>query len=167
MSQFPPAVLCVRILSFLYGPPNHGVGNSSLKSAASDYKKLAEGLFLRRAVVDVFAIGTADVALETFECLSSNGNGSIMIYPDVDNASLPQDLFARVQRSHGFDCMLRLRCSRGFKVWLVPCVFSHIPSMRVCLRSNVGPVGIAVTLHCLQVARAYGNLFPDREFENL
>jgi hypothetical protein len=85
-----------------------------------DYEKIAQGLFTRHAVVDVFAIGTADIDLEAFERLSSTGNGSIMIYPDLDNASLPQDLFARVQRSHGFNCMLRLRCSRGFKVSFVP-----------------------------------------------
>jgi hypothetical protein len=116
LPQFPSSVLCIRVLSFLSGPPNHGVGNTSLQSAASHYEKIAQGLFTRRAVVDVFAIGTADIDLEVFERLSSTGNGSIMIYPDLDNASLPQDLFARVQRSHGFDCMLRLRCSRGFKV---------------------------------------------------
>jgi hypothetical protein len=77
---------------------------------------MAAGLAARRAVVDVFAVGTADINLEAFECLSATGNGSIMVYPDLDNASLPQDLFARVQRSHGYECMLRLRCSRGFKV---------------------------------------------------
>jgi hypothetical protein len=102
----------------------------------------------------VFAIGTADIDLEAFGSLSSTGNGSIMIYPDLDNASLPQDLFARVQRSHGFDCMLRLRCSRGFKVTFIN--FLSIPY-----------VNNTETLHVYQVARSYGNLFPDREFENL
>jgi hypothetical protein len=109
-------VLCIRILAFVYGPPNHGIGSTSSKSAASDYQKLAEGLSRRRAVVDVFAVGAVDPDLEVFDCLSSTGNGSIMIYPDLENASLPQDLFVRVQRSQGFDCMLRLRTSRGFKV---------------------------------------------------
>jgi hypothetical protein len=106
-------------LTFLTGPPNHGVGNTSLKSAASEYEKIAEGLATRHAVVDVYAVGTAEINLESFLSLSSTGNGSVMIYPDLDNASLPQDLFARVQRNHGFDCMLRLRCSRGFKVLIL------------------------------------------------
>lgn len=88
-----------------------------------------------------------------------------MIYPDLDNASLPQDLFARVQRDHGFDCMLRLRCSRGFKVIVLFFVaiipFAADPS-RHSSASHSSPF-----IFIAQVARAYGNLFPDREFENL
>lgn len=145
--QFPSTVLCVRILTFLSGPPNHGVGNTSLKSSASEYEKIAEGLATRHAVVDVFAIGTAEIGLESFVCLSSIGNGSIMIYPDLENASLPQDLFARVQRNHGFDCMLRLRCSRGFKVPVLPNLrpfFKPLTSLLSC-RSLVLMVTFSLT----------------------
>jgi hypothetical protein len=163
--QFPPEVLCVRILSFLSGPPNYGVRNTSLQSAASDYEKIAQGLFTRRAVVDVFAIGTANIDLEAFERLSSTGNGSIMIYPDLDNASLPQDLFARVQRSHGFDCMLRLSCSRGFKVSSL--LFNFVACTTTFNHRNSAWFEPPETVHIVQVARAYGNLFSDREFENL
>lgn len=110
-------------------------------------------------------MGTAEVDLEHFECLSSKGNGSIMIYPDLDNASLPQDLFARVQRNHGFDCMLRLRCSRGFKV--IALFFVAFVSFAADpFRHSSAPHSRPFIL-IAQVARAYGNLFPDREFENL
>ncbi len=44
----------------------------------------------------------------------------------------------------------------------------HAHRMTVAVQTyNVAPVLPAETLHYLQVARSYGNLFPDREFENL
>ncbi|CAI5935295.1 unnamed protein product [Closterium sp. NIES-65] len=150
-----------RLLVFLSGAPNHGMGAlstvrydtalASLAVAASQrsrsakdvadpvvadkgllqeqtpfYRELAAAAVQAGVCVDLFAVPTS------LRCLSVESGGTLFLYPSLDEATLPQDIYRMLCRPSAFGGVLRLRTSRE-----------------------------------LRAVRAYGHFFPDAQYENL
>ncbi|XP_048557303.1 protein transport protein Sec24B-like [Triticum urartu] len=124
-----------RIFAFLSGPPNYGAGqldarsngdhntgkvvdsnNTLLPEETSFYKNLAASAVQAGACVDLFAITNEYTDLTSLKVLSVESGGSLFLYSNTDESTLPQDIYKMLKRPYAFGCVLRLRTSPEIKI---------------------------------------------------
>ncbi|XP_027105957.2 protein transport protein SEC23 D-like [Coffea arabica] len=124
-----------RIFAFLSGPPDFGAGELDTRrygeqyaSKGEDadlallpeqtpfYKDLATVAVQAGVCVDIFAVTNEYTDLASLKFLSIESGGSLFLYTNTDNSTLPQDMYRMLSRPYAFNCVLRLRTSSEFKV---------------------------------------------------
>lgn len=124
-----------RIFVFLSGPPNYGAGrldtrsnedHSTRKVVDSDhtllpeqtrfYTNLAASAVQAGVCVDLFAITNEYTDLTSLKVLSVESGGSLFLYSNTDESTLPQDIYKMLTCPYAFGCVLRLRTSSEFKI---------------------------------------------------
>ncbi|KAL5832576.1 hypothetical protein ACOSQ3_016250 [Xanthoceras sorbifolium] len=123
-----------RVFAFLSGPPDHGAGQLDTRrygeqyaSKGEDadrallpeqtpfYKDLAAVAVQAGVCVDLFAITNEYTDLASLKFLSIESGGSLFLYSNTDESTLPQDMYRMLSRPYAFNCILRLRTSSEFK----------------------------------------------------
>uniref|UniRef100_A0ACD5UB86 Uncharacterized protein n=1 Tax=Avena sativa TaxID=4498 RepID=A0ACD5UB86_AVESA len=66
--------------------------------------------------VDLFAITNEYTDLTSLKVLSVESGGSLFLYSNPDESTLPQDIYKMLSRPYAFGCVLRLRTSSEFKI---------------------------------------------------
>eukprot|EP00898_Chlorokybus_atmophyticus_P008263 jgi/Chlat1/8438/Chrsp80S07919 len=134
-----------RLLTFLSGPPNHGVGSlhrhrdedavayaRRLAKQAAFYEGAAARAVVAGMCVDLFAISPESIHLSCLQSLAASSGGSMLYALSVEDSTLPQDVYRLLSRPRALGGLLRLRTSGEFRV-----------------------------------AQAYGHFFADKRYENL
>ncbi|KAB1223128.1 Protein transport protein SEC24-1 [Morella rubra] len=123
-----------RIFGFLSGPPDYGAGQLDTRrygeqyaSKGEDadrallpeqtpfYKDLAAVAVQAGVCVDIFAVTNEYTDLASLKFLSIDSGGSLFLYSNTDDSTLPQDMYRMLSRPYAFGCILRLRTSSEFK----------------------------------------------------
>ncbi|KAG4141458.1 hypothetical protein ERO13_D06G076550v2 [Gossypium hirsutum] len=65
--------------------------------------------------VDIFAVTNEYTDLASLKFLSIESGGSLFLYANTDDSTLPQDMYQMLSRPYAFTCVLRLRTSIEFK----------------------------------------------------
>ncbi|MFQ6671235.1 hypothetical protein Gotur_035843, partial [Gossypium turneri] len=65
--------------------------------------------------VDIFAVTNEYTDLASLKFLSIESGGSLFLYSNTDDSTLPQDMYRMLSRPYAFNCVLRLRTSTEFK----------------------------------------------------
>uniref|UniRef100_A0A8R7PFX9 Sec23/Sec24 helical domain-containing protein n=1 Tax=Triticum urartu TaxID=4572 RepID=A0A8R7PFX9_TRIUA len=68
------------------------------------------------ACVDLFAITNEYTDLTSLKVLSVESGGSLFLYSNTDESTLPQDIYKMLKRPYAFGCVLRLRTSPEIKI---------------------------------------------------
>ncbi|KAK9079171.1 hypothetical protein SSX86_000841 [Deinandra increscens subsp. villosa] len=123
-----------RIFTFLSGPPDYGPGQLDTRrygeqyaSRGEDaelallpeqtpfYKDLAAVAVQAGVCIDIFAVTNEYTDLASLKFLSIDSGGSLFLYPNTDDSTLPQDMYRMLSRPYAFNCVMRLRTSTEFK----------------------------------------------------
>ncbi|KAF0888498.1 hypothetical protein E2562_014730 [Oryza meyeriana var. granulata] len=134
-SEYGSTFELARIFTFLSGPPNYGPGkietrsdgeHNAAKMPGSDhtfisvqtnfYTNLAASAVQAGVCVDLFAITNEYTDLSSLKVLSVESGGSLYMYSNTDESTLPQDIYKMLSRPYAFGCVLRLRTSTEFKI---------------------------------------------------
>ncbi|KAM7272639.1 hypothetical protein ACFE04_027302 [Oxalis oulophora] len=133
-SSFIDVELPPRVFAFLSGPPDYGSGQLDTRrygeqyaSKGEDadrallpeqtpfYKDLAAVAVQSGVCVDIFAVTNEYTDLASLKFLSIESGGSLFLYTNTDDSTLPQDMYRMLSRPYAFNCVLRLRTSTEFK----------------------------------------------------
>ncbi|XP_057480376.1 protein transport protein SEC23 D-like [Actinidia eriantha] len=133
-SEYGNTFALARIFAFLSGPPDYGAGQLDTRrygeqyaSKGEDadrallpeqtpfYKDLAAVAVQVGVCVDVFAVTNEYTDLASLKFLSIESGGSLFLYSNTDDSTLPQDMYRMLSRPYAFNCILRLRTSSEFK----------------------------------------------------
>ncbi|GFZ17772.1 sec23/sec24 transport family protein [Actinidia rufa] len=133
-SEYGNTFALARIFAFLSGPPDYGAGQLDTRrygeqyaSKGEDadrallpeqtpfYKDLAAVAVQAGVCVDVFAVTNEYTDLASLKFLSIESGGSLFLYSNTDDSTLPQDMYRMLSRPYAFNCILRLRTSSEFK----------------------------------------------------
>ncbi|XP_071697944.1 protein transport protein SEC23 D-like isoform X2 [Rutidosis leptorrhynchoides] len=123
-----------RIFAFLSGPPDYGPGQLDTRrygeqyaSRGEDaelallpeqtpfYKDLAAVAVQAGVCIDILAVTNEYTDLASLKFLSIDSGGSLFLYPNTDDSTLPQDMYRMLSRPYAFNCVMRLRTSSEFK----------------------------------------------------
>ncbi|KAL7202279.1 hypothetical protein ACSBR1_033867 [Camellia fascicularis] len=123
-----------RVFAFLSGSPDYGAGQLDTRrygeqyaSKGEDadrallpeqtpfYKDLAAVAAQSGVCVDIFAVTNEYTDLASLKFLSIESGGSLFLYSNTDDSTLPQDMYRMLSRPYAFNCILRLRASSEFK----------------------------------------------------
>ncbi|KAI3523257.1 hypothetical protein L1887_01317 [Cichorium endivia] len=123
-----------RIFAFLSGPPDYGPGQLDTRrygeqyaSKGEDaelallpeqtpfYKDLAAVAVQAGVCIDILAVTNEYTDLASLKFLSIDSGGSLFLYPNTDDSTLPQDMYRMLTRPYAFNCIMRLRTSTEFK----------------------------------------------------
>ncbi|KAJ6897371.1 protein transport protein SEC24-like [Populus alba x Populus x berolinensis] len=126
--------VAARVFAFMSGPPDYGAGQLDTKrygeqyaSKGEDadrallpeqtpfYKDLAVVAVQAGVCVDIFAVTNEYTDLASLKFLSIESGGSLFLYSNTDDSTLPQDMYRMLSRPYAFGCILRLRTSSEFK----------------------------------------------------
>ncbi|KAH7302474.1 hypothetical protein KP509_23G074800 [Ceratopteris richardii] len=118
-----------RVFAFLSGPPDYGAGQldtrrygeqyaskgedadkALLPEQTSFYKDLAGVAVQAGVCVDIFAVTDEYTDLASLKFLSIDSGGSLFLYANTDDSTLPQDL------PYAFGCVYKLRTSPDLKI---------------------------------------------------
>ncbi|XP_062172330.1 protein transport protein SEC23 D [Alnus glutinosa] len=133
-SEYGSTFALARIFAFLSGPPDYGAGQLDTRrygeqyaSKGEDadrallpeqtpfYKDLAAVAVQAGVCVDIFAVTNEYTDLASLKFLSIESGGSLLLYSNADDSTLPQDMYRMLSRPYAFGCILRLRTSTEFK----------------------------------------------------
>ncbi|GAV70341.1 zf-Sec23_Sec24 domain-containing protein/Sec23_trunk domain-containing protein/Sec23_helical domain-containing protein/Sec23_BS domain-containing protein [Cephalotus follicularis] len=133
-SEYGNTFALARIFAFLSGPPDYGAGQLDTRrygeqyaSKGEDadrallpeqtpfYKDLAAISVQAGVCVDLFAVTNEYTDLASLKFLSIESGGSLFLYSNTDDSTLPQDMYRMLSRPYAFNCILRLRTSSEFK----------------------------------------------------
>lgn len=133
-SEYGNTFALARVFAFLSGPPDYGAGQLDTKrygeqyaSKGEDadlallpeqtpfYKDLAAVAVQSGVCVDIFAVTNEYTDLASLKFLSIESGGSLFLYSNTDDSTLPQDMYRMLSRPYAFSCILRLRTSTEFK----------------------------------------------------
>ncbi|GFZ20211.1 sec23/sec24 transport family protein [Actinidia rufa] len=133
-SEYGNTFALARIFAFLSGPPDYGAGQLDTRrygeqyaSKGEDadrallpeqtpfYKDLAAVAVQAGVCVDLFAVTNEYTDLASLKFLSIESGGSLFLYSNTDDSTLPQDMYRMLSRPYAFNCILRLRASSEFK----------------------------------------------------
>ncbi|XXG62785.1 hypothetical protein AAC387_Pa05g1092 [Persea americana] len=133
-SEYGNTFALARIFAFLSGPPDYGAGQLDTRrygeqyaSKGEDadrallpeqtpfYKQLAAVAVQAGVCVDIFAITNEYTDLASLKFLSIESGGSLFLYSNTDDSTLPQDMYRMLSRPYAFGCLLRLRTSTEFE----------------------------------------------------
>ncbi|GKB53739.1 transport protein Sec24-like protein [Tanacetum coccineum] len=123
-----------RIFAFLSGPPDYGPGQLDTRrygdqyaSRGEDaelallpeqtpfYRDLAAVAVQAGVCIDILAVTNEYTDLASLKFLSIDSGGSLFLYPNTDDSTLPQDMYRMLSRPYAFNCIMRLRTSTEFK----------------------------------------------------
>ncbi|KAK9279753.1 hypothetical protein L1049_013435 [Liquidambar formosana] len=133
-SEYGSTFALARVFAFLSGPPDYGSGQLDTRrygeqyaSKGEDadrallpeqtpfYKDLAAVAVQAGVCVDIFAVTNEYTDLASLKFLSIESGGSLYLYSNTDDSTLPQDMYRMLSRPYAFGCILRLRTSSEFK----------------------------------------------------
>ncbi|PKU60093.1 protein transport protein SEC23 [Dendrobium catenatum] len=134
-SEYGNTFALARVFAFLSGPPDYGAGQldtrrygeqyasrkedadmALLPEQTPFYKDLASIAVQAGVCVDLFAITNEYTDLASLKFLSIESGGSLFLYSNTDDSTLPQDMYRMLSRPYAFGCVLRLRTSSEFKL---------------------------------------------------
>ncbi|XP_057534078.1 protein transport protein SEC23 D [Amaranthus tricolor] len=134
-SEYGTTFALARIFAFLSGAPDYGAGTldtrrygeqyaskgedadrALLPEQTSFYKELAAVAVQAGVCVDIFAVTNEYTDLASLKFLSIESGGSLFLYPNTDDSTLPQDMYRMLSRPYAFNCVLRLRTSSEYKI---------------------------------------------------
>ncbi|KAJ6796483.1 protein transport protein SEC23 [Iris pallida] len=134
-SEYGNTFALARVFAFLSGPPDYGAGQldtrrygeqyaskredadkALLPEQTPYYKDLAAVAVQAGVCVDMFAVTNEYTDLASLKFLSIESGGSLFLYANTDDSTLPQDMYRMLSRPYAFGCILRLRTSSEFKV---------------------------------------------------
>ncbi|KAG8371163.1 hypothetical protein BUALT_Bualt13G0058100 [Buddleja alternifolia] len=134
-SEYGNTYALARVFAFLSGPPDYGLGQLDTRrygeqyaSKGEDadrallpeqtpfYKDLAAVAVQAGVCVDIFAVTNEYTDLASLKFLSIESGGSLFLYSNTDDSTLPQDMYRMLSRPYAFNCVLRLRASSEFKL---------------------------------------------------
>ncbi|EFJ23029.1 hypothetical protein SELMODRAFT_104389 [Selaginella moellendorffii] len=123
-----------RIFSFISGAPDYGAGQLDTKRYGEQYASKGEDAdkillaeqtpFYRELAatavqvgicVDIFAITNEYTDLASLKFLSVESGGSLFLYSNTEESTLPQDLYRMLSRPCAYSGVLRIRTSPEFK----------------------------------------------------
>ncbi|KAI5064713.1 hypothetical protein GOP47_0019408 [Adiantum capillus-veneris] len=124
-----------RVFAFLSGPPDYGAGQLDTRRYGEQYASKGEdadkallpeqtpfykdlaGVAVQAGVcVDIFAVTDEYTDLASLKFLSIDSGGSLFLYANTDDATLPQDLYRMLSRPYAFGCIYKLRTSPELKI---------------------------------------------------
>ncbi|KAG9440267.1 hypothetical protein H6P81_020432 [Aristolochia fimbriata] len=133
-SEYGSTFALARVFAFLSGPPDYGAGQLDTRrygeqyaSKGEDadrallpeqtpfYKELAAIAVQSGVCVDIFAVTNEYTDLASLKFLSIESGGSLFLYSNTDDSTLPQDMYRMLSRPYAFRCILRLRTSSDFQ----------------------------------------------------
>ncbi|KAG8085733.1 hypothetical protein GUJ93_ZPchr0010g7339 [Zizania palustris] len=133
-SEYGTTFALARVFAFLSGAPDYGDGQLDTRrygeqyaSKGEDpdlallpeqipfYKDLAAVAVQAGVCVDVFAVTDEYTDLASLKFLSIESGGSLFMYTNTDDSTLPQDIYRLLSRPYAFGCVLRLRTSSDFE----------------------------------------------------
>ncbi|XP_068640152.1 protein transport protein SEC23 D-like isoform X1 [Aristolochia californica] len=133
-SEYGNTFALARVFTFLSGPPDYGASQLDTRrygeqyaSKGEDadctllpeqtpfYKELAAVAVQSGVCVDIFAVTNEYTDLASLKFLSIESGGSLFLYSNTDDSTLPQDIYRMLSRSYAFRCILRLRTSSDFQ----------------------------------------------------
>ncbi|CAN6692112.1 unnamed protein product [Malus baccata var. baccata] len=133
-SEFGSTFALGRVFAFLSGPPDYGAGqldtrrygeqyaskgedadHALLPEQTPFYKDLAAVAVQAGVCIDIFAVTNEYTDLASLKFLSVDSGGSLYLYLNTDDSTLPQDMYRMLSRPYAFGCVLRLRTSSEFK----------------------------------------------------
>ncbi|XP_034688407.1 protein transport protein Sec24-like At3g07100 [Vitis riparia] len=133
-SEYGSTFALARVFAFLSGPPDYGAGQLDTRrygeqyaSKGEDadrallpeqtpfYKDLAAVAVQAGVCVDIFAVTNEYTDLASLKFLSIESGGSLFLYSNTDDSTLPQDMYRMLSRPYAFGCILRLRTSSEFR----------------------------------------------------
>ncbi|XAR60149.1 hypothetical protein NMG60_11033403 [Bertholletia excelsa] len=134
-SEYGNTFALARVFAFLSGPPDYGAGQLDTRrygeqyaSKGEDadrallpeqtpfYKDLAAVAVQAGVCVDIFAVTNEYTDLASLKFLSIESGGSLFLYSNTDDSTLPQDMYRMLSRPYAFNCVMRLRTSSEFKM---------------------------------------------------
>ncbi|XP_010245214.1 PREDICTED: protein transport protein Sec24-like At3g07100 [Nelumbo nucifera] len=134
-SEYGNTFALARVFAFMSGPPDYGAGQLDTRrygeqyaSKGEDadrallpeqtpfYKDLAAVAVQSGVCVDIFAVTNEYTDLASLKFLSIESGGSLFLYSNTDDSTLPQDMYRMLSRPYAFGCILRLRTSSEFKL---------------------------------------------------
>ncbi|KAK6144200.1 hypothetical protein DH2020_021020 [Rehmannia glutinosa] len=134
-SEYGNTYALARVFAFLSGPPDYGLGQLDTRrygeqyaSKGEDadrallpeqtpfYKDLAAVAVQAGVCVDIFAVTNEYTDLASLKFLSIESGGSLFLYSNTDDSTLPQDMYRMLSRPYAFNCVLRVRTSTEFKL---------------------------------------------------
>ncbi|CAA0824302.1 sec23/sec24 transport family protein [Striga hermonthica] len=134
-SEYGNMFALARVFAFLSGPPDYGLGQLDTRrygeqyaSKGEDadrallpeqtpfYRDLAAGAVQSGVCVDIFAVTNEYTDLASLKFLSIESGGSLFLYSNTDDSTLPQDMYRMLSRPYAFNCVLRVRTSSEFKL---------------------------------------------------
>ncbi|WOL03496.1 protein transport protein SEC23-like [Canna indica] len=140
-SEYGSTFALARVFAFLSGPPDYGAGQldtgrygeqyaskredadrALLPEQTPFYKDLAAVAVQAGVCVDIFAVTDEYTDLASLKYLSIESGGSLFLYANMDDSTLPQDMYRMLSRPYAFGCILRLRTSSDFKLG---CSYGH------------------------------------------
>ncbi|KAM7496929.1 hypothetical protein LguiA_021343 [Lonicera macranthoides] len=133
-SEYGSTFALARVFGFLSGPPDYGAGQLDTRrygeqyaSKGEDadrallpeqtpfYRDLAAVAVQAGVCVDIFAVTNEYTDLASLKFLSIESGGSLFLYANTDDSTLPQDMYRMLSRPYAFNCILRVRTSSEFK----------------------------------------------------
>ncbi|XP_020092690.1 protein transport protein Sec24-like At3g07100 isoform X1 [Ananas comosus] len=133
-SEYGTTFALARVFAFLSGAPDYGAGQLDTRrygeqyaSKGEDadrallpeqtpfYRDLAAVAVQAGVCVDIFAVTNEYTDLASLKFLSIESGGSLFLYANTDDSTLPQDMYRMLSRPYAFGCMLRLRTSSDFR----------------------------------------------------
>ncbi|PWA32855.1 sec23/sec24 transport family protein [Artemisia annua] len=115
----------VRIFAFLYGPPDYGPRQLDTRrygdqyaSRGEDnelallpeqtpfYKDLAVVAVQAGVCMDILVVTNEYTDLASLKFLSIDSGGSLSLYPNTDDATLPQAIYQMLSRPYAFNCVM-------------------------------------------------------------
>ncbi|KAI3995544.1 hypothetical protein MKX01_023289 [Papaver californicum] len=133
-TEYGSTFALARVFAFLSGPPDFGAGQLDTRrygeqyaSKGEDadrallpeqtpfYKELAAVAVQSGVCVDIFAVTNEYTDLASLKFLSIESGGSLFLYSNMDDSTLPQDMYRMLSHSYAFGCVLRLRTSTEYK----------------------------------------------------
>ncbi|XP_074589227.1 protein transport protein SEC23 D-like [Curcuma longa] len=134
-SEYGSTFALARVFAFMSGPPDYGAGQldtrrygeqyaskredadlALLPEQTPFYKDLAAVAVQAGVCVDIFAITDEYTDLASLKYLSIESGGLLFLYSNMDDSTLPQDMYRMLSRPFAFGCILRLRTSSDFKL---------------------------------------------------
>ncbi|RCV17511.1 hypothetical protein SETIT_3G225300v2 [Setaria italica] len=133
-SEYGSTFALARVFAFLSGAPDYGAGlldtrrygeQYASKGVDADlallpeqipfYRDLAAVAVQAGVCIDIFAVTDEYTDLASLKFLSIESGGSLFLYANTDDSTLPQDIYRLLSRPYAFGCVLRLRTSSDFE----------------------------------------------------
>jgi hypothetical protein len=133
-SEYGSTFALARVFAFLSGAPDYGAGQLDTrrygeqyasKGVDADLALLPEQIPFYRDLaavaveggvcIDIFSVTDEYTDLASLKFLSIESGGSLFLYANTGDSTLPQDIYRLLSRPYAFGCVLRMRTSSDFQ----------------------------------------------------